>query len=86
MWDIAIKIFPEVIYIYALVNDDVSIAESLAKLRRRREGNIKMHLHGIKCAWGRRLHLPSSGYGPVAGAYGISIKPMGSIECWQILD
>jgi len=43
MWDIGTKFFPEVICICTLVNDDVSIADSLAKLRRRWEGNIKMN-------------------------------------------
>jgi hypothetical protein len=86
MWDIGIKIFPEVIYICTLVNDEVSIPEPLAKLRRRWEGNIKMHLHGIECGWERGLHLPASGFGPVTGYCAVGIKLIGSIECWQILD
>jgi hypothetical protein len=52
MWDNGIKIFPEVICICTLVNDKVSIADLLAKLRRRWEGNIKINLRGIGCGWG----------------------------------
>lgn len=57
MWDIGIKIFPEVTCICTLVNDKVSITDPLAKLRHRWEGNIKMNLHGIGCGWGHRLNL-----------------------------
>jgi hypothetical protein len=57
MWDIGIKIFPEVICICTLVNVKVSIADPLAKLRCRWEGNIKMNLRGIGCGWRRGLNL-----------------------------
>jgi len=60
MWDIEIKIFPEVICIFTLVNDEVCIADPLAKLRRRWEGNIKTNVHGIGCGWGRGLDLSAS--------------------------
>jgi hypothetical protein len=59
MWDIGIKIFPEVICICTLVNDEVSITDSLAKLRWK--GNIKMNRHVIGCWWGRGLDLSASG-------------------------
>jgi hypothetical protein len=85
MWDTGIKIFPELICICTSV-DEVSIADPLAKLRRRWEGNTKMNLHARGCGWGRGLDLSASGYGPVAGSCEMGIKPLGSTECCQILD
>jgi hypothetical protein len=80
MWDIGIKIFPKGVCICSLVNDEVNIADPLAKLRRRWESNIKMNLHGIGCGWGRGLDLSASGYAPIAGSCEIGIIPLRSTE------
>ena len=74
-WPVLGRILPLLfIRICSSVNDEVTIAEPLAKLRGRWEGNIKMYLHGTGCGWWRGLDLSASGYGPVVGCCEIGIN------------